>query len=120
MIERMSRISDKEMRFNERWGDLSRYNGERSHGVVHTETWQARMAAKQWQYDEMTRLGLDHWDDDQPCLNCYRHHTLDPSGWPNCDRNRQHHAVLATGCEGFCMLCGLHADSVTHEIERPW
>ena len=32
------------------WGDLARYNSERSHGLVHTEEYQQKMAKQQAEY----------------------------------------------------------------------
>jgi hypothetical protein len=44
--KRESRI-DQEMEWNAKWGDLARYNTERSKGIVHTPEYDAEMAANQ-------------------------------------------------------------------------
>lgn len=50
------------------------------------------------------------------CSNCRRYHALHSSGWPSCDANLPHHAVLATGGEGRCELCGLLARATIHQL----
>jgi hypothetical protein len=58
----------REALFNERWGDLARYNSERGHGVVHTPETDAAMAAKQAVYNEMLRCNLDVSYDPIPAI----------------------------------------------------
>ena len=43
-----------ELEFARRWGDLSTYNTEKAHGIVHTPEWVARMEAKQALYNEIS------------------------------------------------------------------
>jgi hypothetical protein len=41
----------REREFRREWGDLSRYNDEVYHGIVHTPEYDIKMAAKQERYN---------------------------------------------------------------------
>lgn len=43
--------------FEQKWGDLARYNAEKARGIAHTAEYNAKMAVKQAAYDEARRTG---------------------------------------------------------------
>lgn len=56
---RFRRRREMAERFDDRWGDLARYNTEVHNGLMHTPAMVEAMAVKQAQYSEMQRRGLD-------------------------------------------------------------